>query len=119
VGAECAEACPYDAFEWNDGGALVITDRCTGCGDCVPACPYDAVQRVPRHNQTHNPLKLLLRTMQRARRAVRPVIPLEPVEYTHRADKCDLCHSYDDMACVSQCPSGALRLVPVEEVLPL
>ena len=42
-----------------------------------------------------------------------PSIPLQP---TQRADKCDLCNGYDDLACVSACPTGALRLMPVEEL---
>lgn len=120
VGAECVEACPEDAFAWNDKGALFITDKCTGCGECVPACPYQALDRVPRASMQSG--KLLLRLLGQAKRLqqmIRPVIPLEPVEYTHRADKCDLCHGYDDMACVSQCPTGSLRLVPVEEIFPL
>lgn len=119
VGAECVEACPEDAFEWNDRGALFITDKCTGCGLCIPACPYDAIARVPRTpDTTDGPLWRLWGQMQR-RLHQRFFIPLEPVPYTHRADKCDLCHGYDDMACVSACPTGALRLVPVEELFPL
>jgi CRP-like cAMP-binding protein/Fe-S-cluster-containing hydrogenase component 2 len=122
VGTECIEACPEDgALEWAEKGVVIVTDKCTGCGDCVPACPYDAVARVPRvRGQTYGPLDTLFRSLKRARNALmQPVIPLEPVAYTHRADKCDLCHGYDDMACVSQCPTGALRLVPVEELFPL
>jgi Fe-S-cluster-containing hydrogenase component 2 len=52
-------------------------------------------------------------------RAAQPVIPLETNHYTHRANKCDLCHGYEDMVCISACPTGALRYVPVEEILPL
>jgi CRP-like cAMP-binding protein/Fe-S-cluster-containing dehydrogenase component len=120
VGAECVEACPEDALVWNDKGALYVNNACTGCGECVPACPYDAVERVPRTTETSG------RILGRARsalhtvlRAAQPVIPLETVHYTHRANKCDLCHGYDDMVCVSACPTGALRYVPVEEILPL
>jgi Fe-S-cluster-containing hydrogenase component 2 len=54
-----------------------------------------------------------------ARRWGQPVIPLEEAASTHRADKCDLCHGYDTLACVDACPNGALRLMAVEELLPL
>jgi Fe-S-cluster-containing hydrogenase component 2 len=57
---------------------------------------------------------------QRLQRWRMPVIPLETDHQTQqRANKCDLCHGYNDLACVSACPTGALRLVSVEEVFPL
>jgi CRP-like cAMP-binding protein/Fe-S-cluster-containing hydrogenase component 2 len=115
VGAECIEACPSDAIQWNDQGALSITSNCTGCGDCVPACPYDAVQ-LTTHASDTSPLWSLWRQLKRLQH---PTIPLTATQPTQRADKCDLCQGYDDMACVSACPTGALRLVPVEELFPL
>ncbi len=117
VGAECVEACPEDAIVWNDSGALVITEACTGCGECVPACPYDAVHLTPVAAAHQSPLWELWRQWQRWRK---PVIHLETAHQPHqRAHKCDLCHGYNDLACVSACPTGALRLAPVEEVFPL
>jgi CRP-like cAMP-binding protein/Fe-S-cluster-containing hydrogenase component 2 len=116
VGAECLEVCPEQALEWNDQGALVVNDRCNGCGACVAACPYDAVELVPRDGEQGS---LLTSLWQRMRRAAMPQIPLEPARASHRANKCDLCHGHEDHACVSACPTGALRLVPVEELFPL
>jgi CRP-like cAMP-binding protein/Fe-S-cluster-containing hydrogenase component 2 len=116
VGAECVEVCPADAIRWNHQGALIITDSCTGCGECVAACPYDAVTLAPRDRSHNSPLWSL---WERIRRTYNPTIALEPIGPTHRADKCDFCHGYDDLACVSACPTGALRLAPVEEVFPL
>lgn len=116
-GAECAEACPEDAIQWNNSGVLVITDRCTGCGDCVPACPYGAMALVPRDPTHHaSPLWALWNRMKRLRT---PTIMLESAPPAMRADKCDFCQAYDDMACVSACPNGALRFVPLQEVFPL
>ncbi len=120
VGAECVEACPEDAFERAETGTLVITDKCTGCGKCVEACPYGAVASVPlpAPRASGGPLFGLLRaTAERVRHT--SSIPLTPARPTHRADKCDLCHGFDDMACLSKCPTGSLRLVPVEEIFPL
>jgi CRP-like cAMP-binding protein/Fe-S-cluster-containing hydrogenase component 2 len=116
VGAECAEACPVDAIQWNEHGALVVEDTCTGCGDCVPACPYDAVHLISSAQPQSSPLQVL---WQQLRRFKNPTIQLVPTAPTQRADKCDLCHSYGDLACVSACPTGALRLMPVEELFPL
>lgn len=112
VGAECVEACPENAIQWNDRGALVITEQCTNCGDCVVACPYDAVQQFPPVAPPSSPLWAL---WQQIRSIRRPTITLEPA-HPPRASKCDLCHGHDDLACVSACPTGALRLMPVEEL---
>ncbi|MBS1964733.1 MAG: cyclic nucleotide-binding domain-containing protein [Chloroflexi bacterium SZAS-1] len=112
VGAECAEACPENAIQWNDRGALIVTDQCTGCGDCVPACPYEAIQLVPTTREQPSPLWDLWRQIKRLRQ---PTIPLHTTG-PQRASKCDLCHGYDDLACVKACPTGALRLMPVEEL---
>jgi CRP-like cAMP-binding protein/Fe-S-cluster-containing hydrogenase component 2 len=113
VGAECVEACPQDAIQWNTNGALIVTDACDGCGKCVPACPYDAIQLVPR-SKRQSPFGQL---WDRVRKLQAPIIPLEPAQPTHRANKCDLCHGYNDLACVSACPTGALKLVPVESLM--
>jgi CRP-like cAMP-binding protein/Fe-S-cluster-containing hydrogenase component 2 len=116
VGAECVEACPVDAIQWNERGALVITDSCTGCGACEPACPYDAVTMVEQAQPHVSPLWSL---WQQLRNLKNPSIPLVATQPTQRADKCDLCNGYDDLACVTACPTGALRLMPVEELFPL
>jgi CRP-like cAMP-binding protein/Fe-S-cluster-containing hydrogenase component 2 len=113
VGAECVEACPESAIQWNDRGALIVTDACTGCGTCVPACPYDAIQLVANRDGHASPLWSL---WNRVRQLKQPAIPLQQAQPTHHAAKCDLCHGYDDMACVSACPTGALRLMPIEEL---
>lgn len=115
-GAECADVCPTDAIQWNERGALIVTDACNGCGKCVPACPYHAIQMVDVEQPGDNPLWQLWHRMKRRSRIN---IPLRPAHTSSRADKCDLCHGYNDLACVSACPTGALRLRPVEELFPL
>lgn len=110
VGAECVEACPENAIQWDDQGALRITAACTGCGDCVPACPYDAVEMIPL--QAERPQNLLLELVRRLRGETEA--PAQLI-----ASKCDLCSGHSDRACLSQCPTGALQLIPIEEVFPL
>jgi CRP-like cAMP-binding protein/Fe-S-cluster-containing hydrogenase component 2 len=104
-GAECVAACPEDAFRLNQDGHLIVTDRCTGCGACVSACPYDAINQVPVYPAANTPLAWLLRRTHR----------VEPTML--RANKCDACYGYDDHACISACPTGALQWIPVEQLL--
>lgn len=115
-GAECVEVCPEDAFRWNDQGALYVTDNCTGCGECAPACPYGAIAMQPSGaTHSNSPLwQLWQRAVQR-----RHIIALDVARPQQLAAKCDLCHGHDDIACLTACPTGALRLVPVEELFPL
>ncbi|NNJ10419.1 cyclic nucleotide-binding domain-containing protein [Chloroflexales bacterium ZM16-3] len=117
VGPECVAACPEDAFERTDDGILRITDKCTGCGDCIDACPYDAVSSVPQET-TATPSGPLWSLLRQARSRLQPKHYI-PLIQAQRADKCDLCHGHADQACVSECPTGALRLVPVEEIFQL
>ncbi len=121
VGAECIEACPEDAFEWRGGGMLVITERCTGCGACIPACPYQAITRVPRGARRPNGviggLLQALKNLPGVRNDDEDEGHFLP--YTHRANKCDLCAGYEDMACLSACPTDSLHFIPSEEVVPL
>ncbi len=101
-GAECVESCPEDAFKLDANGAWVITDRCTGCGACIEACPYNAINQVRIYAAASNPIDWLLRRAGRR----------QPIGM--RANKCDACAGYDDYACISACPAGALQWVPVE-----
>lgn len=120
VGPECVEVCPEHAIEWNDRHALVITDACTGCGACISACPYHLVWQVPRKPPlTHEPLTLIRSIFQTVKRFVVPEKDAVIDDYTYIANKCDLCHGYEDMACVNNCPQGALQLVAAEDILDL
>lgn len=116
-GAECIEACPENALVWDERGVLIVNDQCTGCGKCVEACPYDAVELFETKQKRNNPLLQLLDNMQQ--RSSFELIKLEPLNAEPRANKCDLCHNHNDMACLSACPTGSLRLIPIEELFPL
>lgn len=80
----CLRACPVSPKAISkdpDTGVVSVNEgSCTGCGECVTACPYGAMG-------------------------------YDPVG--HHAVKCDLCESRravgDGPACVSVCPTEALR----------
>jgi len=43
----CAEACPVDAIEENNGVYLIDAEECIACGDCVQACPHQVMFEHP------------------------------------------------------------------------
>lgn len=85
----CMEACPRGALirRENDGIIFVEESLCVGCGRCTKACPHH-----------------LIWVDRRKRKAV----------------KCDRCKDRLDAglptACVTVCPTGALRLVKKEKM---
>jgi Fe-S-cluster-containing dehydrogenase component len=86
----CAEGCPAKAYTI-DGDGVVIhhADRCMGCGYCTWRCPYDA----PKINEARGYI-----------------------------EKCHLCHERltegVEPACVTACPTGALRFTEQETFEP-
>jgi len=40
----CAEICPFDAIQIENGRARIDEAACMGCGVCVPACPKEALR---------------------------------------------------------------------------
>lgn len=48
----CGDACGEAAIRFSpriDGAAcpVVLTERCTACGECIPACPASAITLAP------------------------------------------------------------------------
>jgi ferredoxin len=53
----CAEACPVDAIEENNGVYLIDADTCIACGECIDACPHGVMFE---HAQMDTPIKCTL-----------------------------------------------------------
>jgi Fe-S-cluster-containing dehydrogenase component/DMSO reductase anchor subunit len=86
----CAEGCPAIAYTINSDGVVIHhADRCMGCGYCTWRCPYDA----PKINEARGYI-----------------------------EKCHLCHERVaegvEPACVTACPTGALRFAEQETFEP-
>ncbi len=43
---ECAEACPHDAINDEDGEFVINDETCQKCGICEDACPTEAISKV-------------------------------------------------------------------------
>jgi Fe-S-cluster-containing dehydrogenase component len=87
----CAEGCPAKAYTVEGNGVVIHhADRCMGCGYCTWRCPYDA----PKINEAKGYI-----------------------------EKCHLCHERAgegiNPACVTACPTGALRLAEQQEYDPV
>jgi formate dehydrogenase beta subunit len=91
VDPACTSACPVQALEKNDNGAVVYdAGRCIGCRYCMVACPFHIPQ-------------------------------FEWGEPFPRITKCTLCFDRlavgDGPRCAEYCPTGALIWGPWEELL--
>jgi ferredoxin len=53
----CAEACPVDAIEKDNGAYLIDANACIGCDKCVEACPYGVMYD---HPSQESPIKCTL-----------------------------------------------------------
>ena len=106
-----------DAIHWNDRGALIITESCTGCGACVPACPYDAVHLVSSRPGQRIAALVALAADHAAERD--PRSHLQP----HSPSGAPISAIYAMATTIwhasALAPPGALRLMPVEELFPL
>lgn len=69
-----------------------LSDVCSGCGECAKICPTGAI------------------TLEYIDDKIRQ-------KHSTVAVKCDGCAGYDNKACVINCPTGALGVVPLEEYL--
>jgi Fe-S-cluster-containing dehydrogenase component len=85
--APCMAACPAVAYRRDPvtGAVLLDPEKCIGCRYCTWACPYDA----PRYDPSRGVVS-----------------------------KCTFCNSRQHQgftpACASQCPTGALRVGPLD-----
>jgi Fe-S-cluster-containing hydrogenase component 2 len=100
----CIPACPVNAIAFNVlKGEVEILDNCIGCAACERACQYGAIRmfKVERGNP-------------RFHRFLNSGGKIKP---KFIADKCNHCEGWEDMACVSNCPTGAIIEVEAGDLL--
>jgi CRP-like cAMP-binding protein len=89
---ECMVGCPTGAIHREKDGEVNIYDFCIGCTNCARRCPYDNITMADRPDAG---------AVDAAGKKKSPTI----------ATKCSLCKGYDDAACVTNCPTGAILRV--------
>lgn len=81
----CLSKCRKGAIMREDDGEIAINSKCVGCGLCAKSCSFGAIE----------------------------VIESEIVngKAKRKAVKCEHCRGYSNCACVSECPTGAIKHV--------
>ncbi len=81
----CLSKCRKSAIMREENGEIAINSKCVGCGLCAKSCSFGAIE----------------------------VIESEIVngKSKRKAVKCEHCRSYSNCACVSECPTGAIKHV--------
>jgi len=91
-------------------GMLLDTDRCTGCFGCQTAC-----REVNRYGYDEQWMQVIRRDPYFVGGKLRMYHLVAP-----SLDKCAPCYAADNNPlCCKGCPGGALKVGPVEELIPL
>jgi Fe-S-cluster-containing hydrogenase component 2 len=113
----CIDPCNFDAisFDAERKEVLINEANCTGCTLCAVACPYDAIEM---HELDDKPL-LKLRLDKDGKLGFGDGAGRK-AKLRRIASKCDHCAFYEDQACISACPTGALiEILPSDAVTQL
>ncbi len=103
--------CAVGGIVRDKNGEIHYTEFCTGCGGCAKRCPYGNIL-VLKLDELENKKDLL--------RFFRP--KLNHDDDPGRACKqimvkCDMCSDYKNMACVYNCPTGAMQVLKPEDLI--
>jgi Fe-S-cluster-containing hydrogenase component 2 len=123
---DCMLACKFGAIRRDRRGQVHIDPlACTGCSQCEPACPYGTIHMqslVGDRAQTlvASPVQQFLSTIPVLGRMFAPK-RAPAAEAAEKKDegkkpkalavKCDLCAGRGDMACIYNCPCGAIERI--------
>lgn len=116
---DCAEACPYDAIEVQNGVARVNMEKCTGCGVCQDVCPKRViwirevsekpVVMCANHDRGAQTRKECSAGCIGCKRCEK-VCPTEAIKVVENVARIDLDKCIGCRACVNECPVKAITV---------
>jgi len=89
------------------GEIAIVEENCIGCGACAQRCPYGNITMHPVEQPKKGWVRSLIDLLKGGdakaayEREIDPKVP-------QKAHKCDLCAEFEDYACVTACPVGAM-----------
>lgn len=108
--------CPVGGIVRDKSGEIHYTEFCTGCGGCANRCPYGNIMIVDAEE-----LEKKRSVWSRLLRSAPPEHGGEEEDGRARRRqimvKCDMCGDYKHMACVYDCPTGAMRVLKPEDLI--
>lgn len=81
----CLSKCRKGAIMREDDGEIAINSKCVGCGLCAKYCGFGAIEIIDAGSENGKQKRM--------------------------ANKCEHCRGYSNCACVSECPTGAIKHV--------
>jgi len=80
-----------------------ILDSCIGCQACARACQYGAIK--------------IYKVVEGDSHYQRFLSPDKKIQPKFIADKCNHCYGYEDLVCITNCPTGAIIEVEATDLL--
>lgn len=115
--ARCIEVCNFDAIGYHEQSEVIVYDNCVGCTLCAKACPHEAIRMVDIKDEAPEEAVDLVELAKKQRGGDRPATVMAKGEEDKApkkkkakriANKCDHCHGFSDMACITACPTAAI-----------
>jgi len=125
---DCMLACKFGAIRRDRRGQVIIDpEACTGCALCEPACPYGTIHMQSLVGDESlevvaSPISTFLSKIPGLSALAKPKAIAKKERQDETAEtggkkrlrmavKCDLCSGRADMACIYNCPCGAIERI--------
>ena len=111
---ECMKGCRFGVIMREKDGSVAFRDHCTGCAGCARSCPYGVITMAKKEEGGGPPQRPII---ERLLPWKRPPAAVEKPKVKREAVKCDMCKGLGFTACLSNCPTGAIRRVDPRSLL--
>jgi len=99
--------CPSGGIIRDKNGEIHHTEFCTGCGGCARRCPFGNILIVDLDEQVETGIMASIEKLRGEKREKKGKVVV----------KCDMCTDYPHMACVYNCPTGAMQVLRPEDLI--